>query len=446
MIRLARGLVQAAVIVLITWLLLEGGSFLTIYLLSRHQGEMRSLDDTLNYREFVQNFHPLFKRRDENLPLFLRQTSANGFNVNTRTGFRYPANSPYTGNMVTNGEGFICNDTCEPLPYEKPQGEYRIFILGGSAVAGYGVQNGSETIAANLERLMAASGLLPNRRVRVINAGEGGFFSGQELVDLVYRLMSFHPDMILTFDGYNDYLQFMWLHFDPAAAVYRNRLERNLSSYDYELIYGFDNVQTISGSFSQFLDVVNAKYPVLYYTFHLAKIVSFWLQTSDGKSSATVTASEPGDEQIKSWIASPEQNSGMTYLANIDTMAAIARGKGIAAIFCLPPTLSFTPNGHALKDTLVGPEQGAVEAPWRKTREFNLYFNYILAGFRERIAVNSGDIRYCDMTGLFQHVADQTFIDSAHLTAKGNELIAKRYLAEIEQVVRPRSAALQGRQ
>jgi lysophospholipase L1-like esterase len=442
MVRLARGLFEAAAIVLITWLFLEGGSFLTIYLLSKHQSETYSVEDTLNYRELVQNFHPLFSRWSEDLPLFLRQTSTSHFNVSTRTGFRYPDNGVYTGNLVTNSEGFICNDRCEPLPYEKPPGEYRIFILGGSSVAGHGVQNGSETIAAYLERLIAASGLFPNRRVRVINAGEGGFFSGQEVVDLVYRLMSFHPDMLLSYDGYNDYLQFMWLHFDPAAAAYRDRLERNLSYYDYELMYGFDKVQTVSGSFSQFLDVVNAKYPVLYYTFHLAKIVSFWLQASRGKS----PVSQSGDEPIKAWIASPERNSGMTYLANVDTMAAIARGTGIPAILCLQATLPFTPKGDPLKDTLAAPERAGVVAPWRRAREYNLYFDYVLAGFRERIAANSGAVHYCDMTGLFQHVADQTFIDSVHLTAEGNELVAKRFLAEIEQVVHPRSAALRQQQ
>jgi lysophospholipase L1-like esterase len=435
--RWAGRIFQAIVIVFITWILLEGGSFLAIFILSKYQNPVQSLDDTLNYREFVQNFHPLFRRWSENLPAFLRRDSTSIFYVSTRTGFRFRANSAYSGKLVTNAEGFICNDTCEPLPYQKPPGEYRIFIIGGSSAAGHGVENGSETIAAHLERLIAASTLFPGRHVRVVNAGIGGHFSGQEVVTLAYRVMSFHPDMFLIYDGYNDFLQFMWLHFDPAAITYRNLLERNLSYYDYELMYGFNKVQTVSGSFSQFFDILNNQYPVLYYTLHLAKIVSFWMQTSGGKQPAAVTGSQPGEQQIKNWISSPEQNSALTYLANVDTMAAIARGQGIPAVLCLQPTLPFTPGGHPIKDTLVGPERAGVEAPWNHAREYNQYFDYALAQFRERIAANSGSVHYCDMTGMFQKVADQIFIDAVHLTSKGNELVAKRFLAEIEQVVHP---------
>ena len=56
-----------------------------------------------------------------------------------------------------------------------------------------------------------------------------------------------------------------------------------------------------------------------------------------------------------------------------------------------------------------------------------MYFDYSLTQFREQIAANSGNVRYCDMTGLFQNVAAQTFTDSVHLASQSNELVANAF-------------------
>ncbi len=201
------------------WVLLEGASFTAIYVLSQKQTEEpRSLLWAQNYRKLVSDFHPLFKNPSDTLqPVFQRQDQDSHYYVSTRTGYRFRPNRIYTGHLVSGDEGFLCNDTCEPLPYQKPQNEFRIFILGGSSVAGHGVEYGNETISGQLEHMIAKSQLFPNQRVRVINAGTGGHFSGQELVTLSYRVMQFHPDMILTYDGYNDFLNMLMGTLRPIS-------------------------------------------------------------------------------------------------------------------------------------------------------------------------------------------------------------------------------------
>ena len=213
------------------WVLLEGVSFTAIYALSQKQTEEpRSLLWAQNYRKLVSNFHPLFKNPSDDVqPIFQRHDPDSHYYVSTRTGYRFRANRIYTGHLVSGNEGFLCNDKCEPLPYQKPPDEFRIFILGGSSVAGHGVEYGNETISGQLEHMIAKSKLFPDQRIRVINAGTGGHFSGQELVTLSYRVMQFHPDMILVYDGYNDFMNMLWAHFDPSAKKYNDLLEVNLS-------------------------------------------------------------------------------------------------------------------------------------------------------------------------------------------------------------------------
>ena len=56
--------------------------------------------------------------------------------------------------------------------------------------------------------------------VRVVNAGIGGFFSGQELGHLVNTVAQYDPDMVVFLDGYNDYIQWHYINYYEYAARY----------------------------------------------------------------------------------------------------------------------------------------------------------------------------------------------------------------------------------
>lgn len=72
----------------------------------------------------------------------------------------------------------------------------RIIMVGGSAAFGTGAQNDRETIGAYLETFLQAE---------VINAGVIGHASTQELVSLITEVIDLHPNLVITFDGFNDF-------------------------------------------------------------------------------------------------------------------------------------------------------------------------------------------------------------------------------------------------
>ncbi len=186
---------------------------------------------------------------------------------------------------------------------------------------------------------------------------------------------------------------------------------------------GFSDVQSVTGSLNQAIATINRLYPFLYYTWHLVKAIN-----EPTAQSATATP----ENWIESLSAS-DSNSVMTYMTNVDTMAALARGADIPAILCLQATLPFKENGKLRKNVLsdierVGP---AADAPWGRIEELNSYFTLAKEYFANRIKRNSGSVRYCDMTDVFRDEPDQTYIDGVHLTQKGNELVARRFLNEI---------------
>ncbi|MGB6366057.1 MAG: SGNH/GDSL hydrolase family protein [Thermoanaerobaculia bacterium] len=80
---------------------------------------------------------------------------------------------------------------------------YKIFILGGSAMWGWGAPDWG-TIPAYLQVELAAQREEP---VCVVNLGENAFVSDQELVELVVHLRAGErPDLVIFYDGVNDVL------------------------------------------------------------------------------------------------------------------------------------------------------------------------------------------------------------------------------------------------
>ncbi|NJR66608.1 MAG: SGNH/GDSL hydrolase family protein [Leptolyngbyaceae cyanobacterium CRU_2_3] len=132
-----------------------------------------------------------------------------------------------------NPQGF--RDT-NPIAPEKPAGEVRIFVLGGSAAFGQLSSNNEATFAHQLEQLLnsqvtgqrnnpsryqpevlpylaedvdkalALPPRIADRQYRVINAAVPGYASGNELAMLMLQVSNYSPDMIIVLDSYADLL------------------------------------------------------------------------------------------------------------------------------------------------------------------------------------------------------------------------------------------------
>lgn len=95
------------------------------------------------------------------------------------------------------------------LPFEKPEGTYRIAVLGGSAAFDLGKKDDA-TWPALLEKRLRAAG----RRVEVLNAGTPGYSTWQ-CSRLLPRVARWNPDMVLVYELFNDSLAFR--HRDREA-------------------------------------------------------------------------------------------------------------------------------------------------------------------------------------------------------------------------------------
>ena len=86
---------------------------------------------------------------------------------------------------------------------EKPPGVLRVLCVGGSTTFGAGILGDENTWPARLESHLAAG--WPNQRVEVWNAGVPGYTTAENIIYLGLTLVDFHPDLVIFYEGYNDF-------------------------------------------------------------------------------------------------------------------------------------------------------------------------------------------------------------------------------------------------
>lgn len=91
---------------------------------------------------------------------------------------------------------------------QKPEGEVRVFVLGGSTV-----EHGEPAVPEIIESMLRDHG---HANVRVYNYGVVGQNSGQELSRLVFDIRPLGPDVVVMYNGVNDILP--PAHLDPRPG------------------------------------------------------------------------------------------------------------------------------------------------------------------------------------------------------------------------------------
>ena len=137
------------------------------------------------------------------LPISTYRLSANpAIRYEYRPGYR-PTDQPFDGShkgFAINRAGFRDYE----YPEQKPEGTYRIVVLGNSTTAGNGVANLDNIYTKRLEKLLNTS-TDPSIRYEVLNMGVGGYQPLQEIETLREKGLKYNPDMVLVTFSTNDF-------------------------------------------------------------------------------------------------------------------------------------------------------------------------------------------------------------------------------------------------
>lgn len=91
-----------------------------------------------------------------------------------------------------------------PFPLERPPGGLRVFVLGGSAAAGWPYHLGDTNISALLQTKLRA--LYPGRPVEVVNMAAGTYGSHRVRV-ILDEVLHYNPDVLVLYNGNNELLE-----------------------------------------------------------------------------------------------------------------------------------------------------------------------------------------------------------------------------------------------
>jgi len=100
-------------------------------------------------------------------------------------------------NISINSEGFRSNE----ISKEKESNIYRIFVLGGSTVLNSGVSD-DHVFSKLLQNSL--NNQFTNKKIEVINAGTDGYTTQHSLIQYLFKIREFDPDLVIMWHGVND--------------------------------------------------------------------------------------------------------------------------------------------------------------------------------------------------------------------------------------------------
>ena len=276
-------------------------------------------------------------------------------------------------NLNTNAWGFR---TLRELGEKQPD-EKRIFVLGGSAAAGWGASHDNTTFPLITEKLLHQAG---RSQAFFFNAGVDGFNSNQEWVLMATKIMDLKPDLVILFDGYND------MHFS---------MRENWTA-DYN-IYSAQTLELMSF------------HP---WYLHSALLSAIANRTKEGRTRSKFVG--------KSGIYRPSYFD--TYLRNISKIAWAVRSQRGKTLVLLQPHFLITERPLTEPEKLIS----------KNGHDINMYTNYselMVKHYRyaqthmKRFSHNSA-WEFQDSNQFFKNNTDTIFQDEVHLTDTGHSILA----------------------
>jgi lysophospholipase L1-like esterase len=289
----------------------------------------------------------------------------------------------------TNERGFRGHAVQSP----KPSGRVRIVVLGGSAAFGSGASSDAATFPARLEAALRARS---QRDVEVVNAGAPAYVSGQELARLTFEVLDLEPNVVIVYNGFNDLNSPLLFDSRPGYPSNFSWLERTaqFNSFRRLLAYRIQLGVHESG-------------------------LGFWARRVAGVRDGVLLTAPAADADILE-----------TYRRNLERMVVLLQARGVRVVCVFQPTL-------LAKRRRTAAEEEVVAYMERRHPGYARRFVALLPGAVEamRRVTSARGVAFVDLSSVFDDAAETIFFDTAHVTDRGNALIAERLAPETEKLL-----------
>lgn len=306
---------------------------------------------------------------------------------------RYPVEAirqprPYTmfgGRRGSDGHNQLGYRGEAPSPV-KAEGEYRVFLLGGSTV-----YVGDPPIAELLEELCRDDG---RAGVEVYNFGVVSSVSGMDLARVLFEIGDLSPDLILTYSGGNDFIA-------PAQYDPRPGYPFNFIVYEHNPL----------------LDTDASSYPTLAVALYGSHLLRYLIPGYfvDAFVPLEAKRSEAGYGS-RAWV----ERIATTYVGNLLKADRVAEAFGARFAAFFQPLVWF-------KTTPVGVERSYATPG---ARSLALQFRQLVRAEAD-VARREHALRFVDLSALYESAPRQVFSDSIHTLQEAKSSAARAIYREL---------------
>jgi hypothetical protein len=277
----------------------------------------------------------------------------------------------------------------------SPPHTTEILMFGGSTLWGTGVRD-AFTIPSCLARALRQREVACN----VLNLGETGYVSTQEVIALMLRLREGHtPDLVIFYDGVNDTYS-AWQQ--RAAGVPQNEFNR---------VREFNTASpTRLGTRVELLLRDTAE-----------RLATLRLLRGAGLKKAP--DSVPSADTLVANSEALAQAVVDTYAANIELVRALSSRYGFRCLFYWQPTMFE--KRHLTEYERSQREHGLLMEPF-----FRLTYDAVR---KSRLAQNEDGFH--DLSSMFDDVKEPVYLDWCHVGEPANEAIAMRMVDDVLRAI-----------
>ncbi len=296
----------------------------------------------------------------------------------------YFRQTPFSGRTVNIGrEGLRVTWQPPPAPPSSGEKAFRILMLGGSSLWGFGARD-DRTIPSRVARKLYESG----HRVEVSNLAEIGYVSTQEVVALLRELQSGNrPDLVIFYDGVNDCTSAL---LEGEAGVTTN--ERNRRT-EFNIR---QSPARLGGAMIAELIRDSASY-------RFAQIIARRLLGAGG-----AVGGLPPEGRRKELAAEVVRR----YRANLAIVDRLSRGFGFEALHYWQPVVFDKPSPTPYE------REEADKLSWARS-----FLGEVYDEVRASAELHA-ERRFHDLSRIFADSGELTFIDYCHTTESANDRIA----------------------
>lgn len=341
--------------------------------------------------------------------------------------------------FTTNEFGFLDNDASSLLANEFPQKNsktLRIIMLGGSSMFGTGVDSKLKTISANLERLINSNSATIGKNkeyVQVLNFGQPGAHTSTSLAKLSQYLIHLEPDLIVSFDGFNDSWYALFEHKRQTGDFLHGIINWADFSYFYYNLMTGGNVS---------LSISNLRAIALFLPTTTSLALSVYRKLKNGENNLFKKIADYPPYKISSFIKERDGDFAAALLTNYSAMGGLSCAKDVAFLGILQP--------HALEDYqyLTRSEKEKIDL-WESgygnftggrsgyAEQMDKLYDKYESGIAELNSKFSycSNVKFVSFRDLFSFTRmNDFFVDIIHYTEEGNQRIAQKMLPIIENL------------